>query len=473
MTKYFSWIAVGVFLCMAPAPADFRGHVPNDSTKDTYGKYASNRNRKMGHQNSHVQNLENLPSLPTLAELVQLGEGWTGEIVARIAQSYAGWDVEIGDADNDGKNEILTTGCPDSCLHLLKKQPDGIWKTVTLACNLAESAPGMGLSVRIADLNGDGNNEMVLGTGQEQGGTAFFYVLATDGNTLTLRTVCRPEHCNKSGYTHSFGIHDLDGDGIQEVLAAYCGGGEIIRYDISPTLSVIEAHKAHQLSGSGEETILADVDNDGALELVVSNSFRPGQARAEIYEFDRQGELAEMPRVVLDGYEGNPCFYVSLMVGDLNGDGRNELVAGWKKEQHKNLATLIAYRVEETATALYELERDTPDLDMAYFEKMMALADMDGDGRNELYVSTRGDHASEHITSEHLGHVFCYQVHPGGRVAREKVADFNSAHAESSWLAVGDADNNGTLDLVLATGKGDRTQPGVSYVLLLKRTGNR
>ena len=406
--------------------------------------------------------------MPDVPDIVQLAPGWTGELVARVEQSYAGWDVEIGDADNDGKNEILTTGCPDSCLHLFKKSGEGSWITALLAKNLAERTPGMGLSVRVADLNRDGANEIVVGTGQEGPGTAFFYVLTTDGATLTKRTACRPEHCNASGFTHSFGIHDLDGDGLKEVVAAYCGGGEIIRYDVDATLDQVEARKVHHLSGSGEETIIADVDNDNAVELIVSNSFRAGQARVEIFEFDQDGELAAEPRLVVEGYDGTPCFYASILVGDLDTDGGNEMIVGWKKEQKTNLATLLAYRVGDTAEQAYVLERDTPDLDMAYFEKMMAIADLDKNGRNELYVSTRGDNVSEFIESTHLGHVFRYEIQPDGAIDRDKIADFNEAHAESSWLAVGDADNDGSDDLVLATGKGDRTQPGISYVLRLR-----
>ena len=45
----------------------------------------------------------------------------------------------------------------------------------------------MGLVVKVVDLNNDGNNEIILGTGQESGSlafsgsTAFFYVMQTDG----------------------------------------------------------------------------------------------------------------------------------------------------------------------------------------------------------------------------------------------------------------------------------------------------
>jgi len=35
-------------------------------------------------------------------------------VFAAVDQSYVGWDVEIGDADNDGQNEIvLATGKGD------------------------------------------------------------------------------------------------------------------------------------------------------------------------------------------------------------------------------------------------------------------------------------------------------------------------------------------------------------------------
>jgi hypothetical protein len=378
--------------------------------------------------------------------------------------------VEIGDADNDGKNEILTTGCPDSRLYLFNNEATG-WKTVLLADNLAEDRPAMGLAVRVADLNGDARNEILLGTGQEKGGTAWFHLLSTDGSTLTNKLSSRPE-CNKSSFTHNLAIADLNGDGVKEVVSAYCGGGEVIRYDMNRGLTAIAARKVLQLSGSGEESIIADVDNDGKFEYLTANGFRPGKARVEIFEFDEKGELAPEPRIAMAGYEGNGCFYTSFIVGDVNNDGRNELVVGWKKDQKINLCTLAAYSVGETGAApVAWLERDTPDLDMGYFEKMMAVADADNDGKNELVISTRGDNVSEFITSDHLGRAYIYRVGADGKSTRETLVDFREEHAESSWLAVGDADNDGMNEVVLATGRGDRTKPGVSYVVLLKRQG--
>jgi len=413
---------------------------------------------------------ENVLPIPAPTDLAVIETGWQGTLVARVDQSYAGWDVEIGDADNDGKNEILTTGCPDSRLYLFKLAGTQ-WVTNLLADNLAQDVPAMGLTVRVADLNGDGTNEVLLGTGQEKGGTAWFHVLNTDGKTLTQKLSCRPE-CNKSSFTHDFAIYDLNRDGLKEVIAAYCGGGEVIRYDVNKTLTAVAARKVHQLSGSGEESIIADVDNDGKMEYLTANAFRAGKARVEIFDIDEKGELGAEPRIALAGYEGNGCFYASFTVGDVNNDGKNELVVGWKKEQKINLTTLLAYKVgQKEATPVAWLERDTADLDMGYFEKMMAVADADNDGKNELTISTRGDNMSEYITSDHLGRAYLYRVGADGKSTRETLADFREADAESSWLAVGDCDNDGMNEVVLATGKGDRTKPGVSYVMLLEKLG--
>ena len=399
------------------------------------------------------------------SEIAVTATGWHGEIVAVIDQSYAGWDVEIGDADNDGENEILVTGCPDSRLYLIKKSRDR-WQSILLAENLAKSFPGMGLAVKVVDLNLDDINEVILGTGQETGGTARFYVIQTDGMNIIKQVTSRPG-CNSSSYTHNLAYHDLDNDGILEVISAYCGGGEIIRYDFDQDINDIKARKLYQLSGSGEESIIADVDNDGEVEYITSNSFRREAAKVEIFEFDSEGELVTPPRIVIDGYDNKKCFYASLIVGDVNNNGLNELIVGWKQTQEINKGTVLGYTVDSDAVPVYTFAYEDENLDLSYFEKMMVVADADNDGKNDFVLSTRGDNLSEKISSQHLGHVYLYKINSSGEIRKTRVVDFNEENAESTWLAVGDADNDGKNEIVLATGKGDRTQKGTSYVVIL------
>ena len=398
-------------------------------------------------------------------DIAVVADGWSGQVIATVDESYAGWDVEIGDADNDGQNEILTTGCPHSRLYMFKKSAQE-WTTTRLAENLAQTFPGMGLAVKIVDLNCDGKNEIILGTGQEGVGPAIFYTFQIKNGNLDTLIKSRPEW-NSSGYTHNLAPYDLDGDGVLKVISAYCGGGEIIRYDFDKKLESATARKIYHLSGSGEESLIVDVDNDGSVEFITSNSFRKKAAKVEIFEFDDLGELVTPPRIVIDGFDGRGCFYASIIVGDVDNDGSNEMVVGWKEDQKINRGTLLGYRVSDSAEPIYTFAEDDTSLDMSYFEKMMVIADADNDGKNELLVSTRGDNASENIQSYHLGHVFMYKVEE--QISKELLVDFDDNYAESSWLDVGDADNDGKNEIALATGKGDRTNEGTSHIYVLEK----
>ncbi len=402
-----------------------------------------------------------------ISDLAELAADWDGRVIGSSTESYVGWDVEIGDADNDGYMEILTTGCPGSSLNMFKLE-DGNWENTLLAENLAKTFPGMGLAVKIVDLDGDGSNEIILGTGQEGIGTAFYYTFRIEDSQLDTLSISRPDF-NKSAYTHNLAPCDIDGDGMLEVISAYCGHGEIIRYDYDAGLQNVKARKIHQLSGSGEESLIADVDNDGHFEYITSNGFRKEDAKVEIFEFDDKGELILPPRLVIDNYDGKRCFYASVIIGDLDNDSKNELVIGWKQDQNINKGTILGYQVSEEVEKKYTFAYEDKDLDLSYFEKMMVIADADNDGLNELLVSTRGDNLSEFIESEHLGHLFMWSVNKN-EIERELLLNFHEGVASSSWIAVGDADNDGLNEIILATGEGDRTLKDKSYVVMIEKS---
>jgi len=421
--------------------------------------------RAAGAQKNSASTLTN-----QISNLTSLAPGWKGQIIAELDQSYVGWDVEIGDADNDGKNEILVTGCPNSRLYLFKNISNQ-WQIRLLAENLAQkknSLPGMGLTVKVVDLNKDGKNEIILGTGQEDAtaGLAFFYVLSTDGHKITHQ-VATQALMRSSLFTHNFGVYDIDGDGLQEVISAYCGTGEVTRYDINSQLTEVVSRVLYHCTGSGEDSFIADVDNDGRVEYLTCDCYRVDQARVHIFDFDDEGNLILPPRITIDGYDGQKCFNCSLEIGDIDNDGTNELIVSWKKKSGINLGTILAYRVRaRDAQIAYTLTQDDKSLDLGYAEKMMCVADADNDGKNELIVTTRGE---PRWGGGGLGHTFMFKIKAPTKIIKTLVADFLDGKADALWPAVGDADNDGRNEIVLATGVGDREKPGRSHVVIIEK----
>lgn len=403
----------------------------------------------------------------SIEDLAELASGWRGEIVAEVDQSYVGWDVEIGDADNDGKNEILTTGCPDSRLYLFKKLANR-WETRLLAEDLAQRKPeiGMGLAVKIDDLNRDGVNEIVLGTGQEADDLAYLYVLATDGKRITKELYTRSLE-RGSVYTHNLGIYDIDNDGVKEILSAYCSSGEVMRYDLDPDLTTVSARKVFHSPGSGEDSFLADVDNDGDVEYLTCSCYREGEAEVYIFELTAEGDLVTPPRVVLNGFDDKSCFNCSLEVGDVDNDGQNELIVEWKERSDRHEGTILGYRVDrEGANPIYTFMKSDRDLDLGFNEKMMCVADADNDGKNELVVSTRGE---RRWGGRGLGHLFMFKVLSAQAIEKTLLLNFHDGKADACWPAVGDADNDGENEIVIATGSGLREEPGISHVVLIEK----
>lgn len=406
--------------------------------------------------------------------IAKIASGWRGEIVAKTNQSYVGFDVEIGDADNDGKNEILMSGSPNSNLYLFKNV-NNIWRARILMENLARCYPCLGLGVKVVDLNGDGINEILAGTGSESRSAnmqrrAIFYVFQTDGRKITKSLSSQPD-INMSRFAHGIATYDIDADGILEVISAYCAWGEIIRYDVDKDLTSINARIIAKSPSAGEGSLIADVDNDGKMEYLLASGFKTNKdAFVKIFEFDSKGELVFPPRLSIVGGNGKKNYDASIEVGDVDNDGKNELIIAWKNDQDVAKGTILGYKVGEIATPVYTFAYEDEGLDIGLFENAMVIADADNDGRNELIISTLANTTSWwHTESKGLGHVLMFKVAKSGKIDKQLILDFHKESAESSWLAVGDADNDGKNEIVLATGKGKRRELGNSYVVLLEK----
>ncbi|NDW08750.1 FG-GAP-like repeat-containing protein [Dysgonomonas sp. 520] len=235
-----------------------------------------------------------------------------------------GQSIAIADVDGDGKCEIFIQSANDSKIYCYN--PDGASKSgfaVTPSTNEH-------YIIQLADLNGDGNAELIAGP----------YIFDAKTGALLLRMLFEaggtgygnPHRLGKSvnlaydGCYFMPAIGDVDGDGYQEVVAGsiiYKPAADFSGYTTirANTTDIPEAFNGY-MDGP---TVLADFDNDGLLDVCVigyQSLSATSQVRVQFYVWSPSTKkiIACSPSWASNGYISIPC------VGDLDNNGYPDFV---------------------------------------------------------------------------------------------------------------------------------------------------
>jgi hypothetical protein len=226
----------------------------------------------------------------------------------------------------------------------------------------------------VGDLYGDGKLSIAVGT-HDQGVVA---VLRPDGSGKfeVVELDRQPETI-----VHEIEIGDLNGDGVLEIYATPTAPnkldgteqpGSVVRYVPAGDEAVRGRFEVADLgSRHAKEILVSDVDGDGRDELYVSvEAVSGGTVDIRRYEADTDS-AAENVVVRLDD---KLCRF--LAAGDVDGNGTKEMVAATHKRGLFLLRPGSPWRVDLIAS------------DSSGFEHASILADLDADGRDELYVAS-------------------------------------------------------------------------------------
>jgi hypothetical protein len=234
--------------------------------------------------------------------------------------------VCAGDFDQDGVVEVaFATGANwTGPKHVIVGNPaTGAieWKNVELDGPMIGPLRG--------DLDGDGQPEIVVACSRTESAYSG-RLLVLDPTTLALRAMSPAIFPAASTVgIADIALYDVDGDGTKEIIVAgdssYSGYIQIYHFTPPGTFTLIWTNATHPNGAPFYSVAAADVDGDGALEIIGGGGMATtGASEISVYVYSYATHAEEWHSPSLSS---NFDQIQGLAVSDLDGDGIPEIVA--------------------------------------------------------------------------------------------------------------------------------------------------
>ncbi len=292
-----------------------------------------------------------------------LGNGATMPGWPRDNANYTANPPSLGDVDGDGIDEIFLDE-EDQRLHAYRANGSVVpgWPVFEPLFDQKRHTPA------IVDIDGDGDLEILSVTGAP-GTTAYLLAYHHSGEAVAGYPVVLPS----SGVNSFLAVGDVDGDGDEEIVVfKYAGNPTGIGVVILSPNGTVERTitAAGAPPGYGTAPALADLDGDSFPEIIL-------QADHAIYAWKGDGSL--VPGWPQLGPPFRDDGHSAPVIGDLTGDCQPEIAV----TMSSSTVTGDVLVYDRGGNLHPAFPKALPIGDGA----VPAIADFDGDGRNELIVS--------------------------------------------------------------------------------------
>lgn len=295
--------------------------------------------------------------------------------------------VAIGDLDGDGHPDIVTantilasSGAGVSDVSVLRQNPAAPGQFRSAESHAVGAVPH---DVAIGDLDGDGRPDLAVA--DSEGLSVLVQSPVTPGAFLPR------VHVGAGGGTSSVAIADLDGDGRPDLLATNLAE-VLVLYGIPGSDVAFEAPWRLSAGAQPLDAAASDLDGDGRPDIAVANYGTPSDpatasASMLLHGPDARGSFAAAVRYATAWRSAG------VAIADLDGDGRADLaianrgsLAGACPPDCGSAGTSVSVLLQQPAgRGRFLPAQDYPAIDD--FVQQVAVADIDGDGRNDLVIA--------------------------------------------------------------------------------------
>ncbi len=275
---------------------------------------------------------------------VMLGNG-NGTFEAAVTYGsggYVPYSVAVADVNGDGKLDVVvanqcasSTVCTNGVLGVLLGNGDGTFKpAVIYGSGGYDAVSAAAPAIVVADVNGDGKPDLVVANDCTSSSTCFF-----DGNIGVLlgngNGTFQPAATYDSGSDHaqSVAVADLNGDGKLDVVVTNecheCSGG-VVGVLLGNGNGTFQPPVIYGSGGFDAYSIaVGDVNGDGKPDLLVANEASNEFNYFESWSSGTAGVLlgngdGTFQPVISYGLNGHNANFIAL--ADVNGDSKLDLV---------------------------------------------------------------------------------------------------------------------------------------------------
>jgi uncharacterized protein (DUF2141 family) len=316
------------------------------------------------------------------------------------------------------------------------------------------SGGSFGNAVAVGDLNGDGKPDLVVANGYNADNNGGVAVLLGNGDG-TFQPGVTYDSGGTASFANSIAIADVNGDGKLDLVVADscndsdCKNGSWVAVLLGNGDGTFQKAVKRRSGGAAWAVVVADVNGDGTPDLIVGNVC---SGTNDILTCTEGGSVAVLlgtgngEFMTAQTYNMNEPGSYSLSVGDLNGDGKLDVImTSFCTDQGcANGGDVGVFLGNGDGTFQPVVTYMT-----GGFANAVAVADLNGDGKLDVAVANGGSDT----VSVFLGN--------GDGTLQAPTIYSSAGYAYA--IAIGDVNQDGKPDLVVTTG--DYTMIGEVSIL--------